>query len=200
MLPRNSCAQSARFKRIWPAISVQKVATHADHGLLMRIVHAALLLAVSASPALAQRTPVIVIPGKPGVPVIMNGIDVSWSVIEGDFGLDRPRDVTPTVIYRPFLITVPNYGLGSSGPGYFPQTGSRPGYGRLEVVPPANRPLPPAAPTYYRNWSSDSAPGPATDYAPYNGPDVVTPTDGGRNWRRGRGGRDGAGQGSGHGK
>jgi hypothetical protein len=31
----------------------------------MRLVHAAVLLAVSASPALAQRGPYIVIPGRP---------------------------------------------------------------------------------------------------------------------------------------
>ena len=67
----------------------------------MRVIHAALLLAVSASPALAQREPVIVIPGKPGVPVYINGIDASWGVVEGEFGLDRPGVVTPTVTYRP---------------------------------------------------------------------------------------------------
>ena len=66
----------------------------------MRIAHAALLLAVTASPALAQRGAVIVVPGRPDVPILMNGVDVSWSVIEGDFGLARPGLVTPTVIYR----------------------------------------------------------------------------------------------------
>ena len=69
----------------------------------MRAIHAALLLAVSACPALAQRAPVIVIPGKPGVPVYINGIDASWAVVEGEFGLDRPGEVTPTVTYRPLL-------------------------------------------------------------------------------------------------
>ena len=57
----------------------------------MRLVHAAVLFAVSASPALAQRGPVIVIPGRPDVPIFENGVDVSWSVIEGEFGLDRPE-------------------------------------------------------------------------------------------------------------
>lgn len=168
----------------------------------MRFVHAALLLAVSASSALAQRVPVIVVPGKPGVPVMMNGVDVSWSVIEGDFGLDRPRGVTPTVIYRPFPITIPYYGPGYSAPGYyvpgyFPRTGRRPGYGRLEVVPPADRPVPPPAPTYYRSWSSEPAPGPATEYAPFTAPPVGISIRGGRNQREGG---DGHSQGSGHGK
>ena len=32
---------------------------------------------------------------------MINGIDASWGVVEGEFGLDRPGAVTPTVIYRP---------------------------------------------------------------------------------------------------
>ena len=59
----------------------------------MRLLQTALWLAVGISPALAQRAPVIVIPGRPDVPVLMNGVDVSWSVIEGEFGLDRPNEV-----------------------------------------------------------------------------------------------------------
>ncbi len=51
-----------------------------------------------------------------------------------------------------------------------PTTGKRPGYGRFEIVPPPDRPLPPPAPTYYRSWSSGSASGPVTEYAPYYGP------------------------------
>jgi len=59
----------------------------------MRLLHTALWFAVSISPALAQRAPVIVVPGRPDVPVLMYGVDVSWSVIEGEFGLDRPNEV-----------------------------------------------------------------------------------------------------------
>jgi hypothetical protein len=134
----------------------------------MRLVHAILLFAVTASPAFAQRGPVIVIPGKPGVPVYVNGIDASWGVVEGEFGLDKPGLMTPTVIYRPMVVTYPTY-----VPDYYPKDGKRPGYGRLEIIPPANRPLPPPAPTYYRSWSSGSASGPVTDYAPYSGPSAV---------------------------
>jgi hypothetical protein len=167
MLLRNSPAQPPRNKRIRRARFVEYPRRH---GLLMRFASAVLLLAVSASPALAQRAPVIVIPGKPGVPVLMNGVDVSWSVIEGEFGLDRPGQVTPTVIYGPYAVLaagVPYYAPQYSEPSYFPSTGRRPGYGRLEVVPPPNRPLPRPAPTYFRNWSSESAPGPATEYTPF---------------------------------
>jgi hypothetical protein len=135
----------------------------------MRLVHAVLLLVVTASPAFAQREPEIVIPGKAGVPVYINGIDASWGVVEGEFGLDRPGLVAPTVIYRPLVVSYPQTDV----PDYYPRDGKRPGYGRLEIVPPANRLLPPPAPTYYRSWSSESAPGPVTDYAPYNGPAAV---------------------------
>ncbi len=69
----------------------------------MRLVPATLLLAVMASPAFAQREPQIVIPGKPGVPVYIDGVDASWGVVEGEFGLDRPGLVAPTVIYRPLV-------------------------------------------------------------------------------------------------
>jgi len=151
----------------------------------MRVIHAALLLAVSASPALAQREPVIVIPGKPGVPVYINGIDASWGVVEGEFGLDRPGLVTPTVTYRPLMISAP-YRV----PGYYPATGRRPGYGRLEIVPPPHRALPPPAPTYYRNWSSESAPGPVTEYPPFDPPPVIVSP---KFWRNGAPDADRAG-------
>jgi hypothetical protein len=134
---------------------------------MMRFVHAALLLAVSVSPAFAQREPQIVIPGRPGVPVMINGIDASWGMVVGEFGLDRPGMVAPTVIYRPLMVSVPY-----SVPGYFPRSGQKPGYGRLEVVPPPGPP-PPTAPSYFRSWSSQSAPGPVTDYPPYPVPPMV---------------------------
>ncbi len=143
----------------------------------MRLAQAVLLSAVTVSPALAQRAPEIVIPGRPDIPVYINGIDASWGVVEGDFGLDRPGMVTPTVIYRPVTVALP-----SRVPGYHPETGKRPGYGRLEIVPPPDRVLPPPAPTYYRSWSSGSAPGLVTEYPPYAPPTVVVSPNG--NWRR----------------
>jgi hypothetical protein len=133
----------------------------------MRLITVALFLAASVSPALAQREPEIVIPGKAGVPVMIDGVDASWGVVVGEFGLDRPGLMAPTVIYRPLMAAVP-YDV----PGYFPRSGKKPGYGRLEVVPPPGPP-PPPAPTYFRSWSSQSAPGPVTDYPPYPMPPVV---------------------------
>jgi hypothetical protein len=109
------------------------------------------------------------------VPVIINGIDASWGVVIGEFGLDRPGEMSPVVIYQPLLASVP-YVV----PGYYPKTGKKPGYGRLEIVPPPNQPPPPPAPTYFRSWSSQSAPGPVTDYAPYPMPSVVVEPNFGR--------------------
>lgn len=144
----------------------------------MRFLYTALLVALGAYPAFAQRGPVIVIPGRPDVPVYINGIDASWGIVEGEFGLDRPNEVNPTVVYRPFLISAP-YAVHP----YFPADGRRPGYGRLEVVPPRNRPVPPPAPTYYRSWSSESAPGPATEDPPSAALDV-SPYISGHRFRR----------------
>lgn len=135
----------------------------------MRFLYAGLLLAVSASAAVAQGAPEIVVPGKPGVPVYINGIDASWGIVEGEFGLDRPNAPPPTVVWRPYLIPLP-YVMRS----YYPASGKRPGYGRLEILPPPNRRLPPPAPTYYRNWLSESAPGPVTEYPAY-APIAVAP-------------------------
>jgi len=139
----------------------------------MRLLLAASFWAVTVTAAFAQREPQIVVPGKPGVPVYINGIDASWGVVEGEFGLDRPNQVHPTVIWRPALIPGPD----GAPEGYYPADGRRPGYGRLEIVPPANRRLPPPAPTYYRYWSSQSAPLPATDPAstPQMPPMIVEP-------------------------
>jgi hypothetical protein len=156
----------------------------------MRFLYAVFLLAVTTSAALAQREPQIVVPGRPDVPVYINGIDASWGIVEGEFGLDRPNQVAPTVVWRPFLISAPPYSV----PGYFPAEGRRPRSGRLEIQPPPNRRLPPPAPTYFRYWSSESAPSPATEYAP-SPPMLVAPTVNTYGRRRSDNGHHGQGQG-----
>ena len=45
---------------------------------------------LAAAPARADSGPVIVIPSRPGVPVVINGRDASYAVVEGDWGLARP--------------------------------------------------------------------------------------------------------------
>jgi len=125
---------------------------------------------VGASAAQAQYAPVIAVPGRADVPVLMNGYDASWAVIEGDWGLARPGQVSPTVIYRlaPAAVYPP-----PAGP-YYPSTGQAPRYGRLEVVPPPNRPRPRPAETFYRDWGTQSdMNAPVTTYPPFNPPEVI---------------------------
>jgi hypothetical protein len=99
----------------------------------------------------AEFSPVFVVPGKPGVPVVINGWDASYTVVEGDFGLDRPGQVNPVIVGDPLAAPLqPRYGA------YYPRAGRRPGYGRLEVEPPPNRRLPPPAQSYHRSWQSGS--------------------------------------------
>jgi hypothetical protein len=98
----------------------------------------------------------VVIPGRPGVPVIINGMDASFGVVEGEFGLGKGVNNQPTVYGGRYVDVVPDVGH------YYPSLGRRPGYGRLEIEPPANRKLPKPAPEYHESWSSHSAPLPAT--------------------------------------
>src|SRR5262245_55209375 len=107
---------------------------------------------LGASEAFGQYGAVVVIPGKPGVPVIMNGQDISWAVVEGDWGLARPGQVQPTVIYR----YGPPTPIGPADSGYYPATGRKPRVGRLEIIPPANRRLPTPAEDFHRSWGVTS--------------------------------------------
>jgi hypothetical protein len=118
----------------------------------------ALLMSIAcAAPAVAAEAPSFVIPGRSDVPVIVNplGYDASYTVVEGDFGLDRPGQVNP-VIVGPRVRPMPYY-HGS----YFPGDGRRPGYGRLEVEP-RHRVAPKPAESYHRFWGTASDPIPAT--------------------------------------
>jgi hypothetical protein len=94
----------------------------------------------------------IVIPGRPGVPIIINGVDASYAVVEGDFGLGKGIHMQPTVYGGRYFDAEPDVGH------YYPSLGHMPGYGRLEVEPPANRKLPQPAESYNRSWSAQSAP------------------------------------------
>jgi hypothetical protein len=125
---------------------------------------------LGAAPARADHGPVLVVPGRPDVPVIINGYDASWAVVEGDWGLDRPGAGVLTVTY-PSHVRVPYQRPW----GYFPATGKRPRAGRLEIIPPANRRLPEPAESFHRYWSTQSDPAyPVTEYPPLNPPPVIT--------------------------
>jgi hypothetical protein len=131
------------------------------------------LMAAVPQVARADNEPVIVVPGRPGVPVMMYGVDVSGAVIEGEWGLNRPGVVAPTVImpYWP----PPYEGIYGPAKPYFPTTGHKPPYGRLEIKPPPNRRLPRPAQRYFREWWSEPDSGPATSPVPFAPPIVVAP-------------------------
>jgi hypothetical protein len=110
----------------------------------------------------------IVITGRPGVPVIINGIDASCAVVEGDWGLAKGIHVQPTVYGGRYVDVVPNVGH------YYPSAGQMPGYGRLEIEPPANRRLPQPAESWHQSWSAQSAPQPAQPAVPLDPPPVIS--------------------------
>ena len=118
----------------------------------------------------------IVIPGRPGVPVIINGVDASYAVVEGEWGLGQGNQVQPTIYGGRYIDPVPRVGH------YYPSAGRVPGYGRLEVEPPANRRLPQPAESYHESLSVHSAPLPAQSNVPVNPPAIIyAPQD---DWRR----------------
>jgi hypothetical protein len=118
----------------------------------------------------------IVVPGRPGVPVIINGVDASYAAVEGEWGLGRNEQVQPTVYGGRYIDPVPNVGH------YYPSAGHLPGYGRLEIEPPPNRRLPRPAESYHQSWSSQSAPLPAQSNVPVDPPPIIyAPQDNGFN-------------------
>jgi hypothetical protein len=126
----------------------------------------ALLIGTSWT-ALADQGPVIVIPGRPGVPIIINGVDASYAVVEGDWGLGKGVHVQPTVYGGRRVEPAPPVGH------YYPTAGNSAGYGRLEIEPPANRKLPQPAESYHESWSSHSTPPPAQAEVPFYPPPVI---------------------------
>ncbi len=141
-----------------------------------------ILLGSAVGIAAAAEGTWFVVPGKRGVPVIVNplGFDASYTVVEGDFGLDRPAQVNPIIVGGPHVLPAPFY-----PPPYFPGAGRQPGYGRYEVVPPRSR-RPRPAESYSRGWGISSDPLPATIDNPNPFPIDVGVNLWGRNWDRRR--------------
>src|SRR6266511_2514123 len=133
----------------------------------MRAGLALAILIGTTLPAVAGGGFDIVIPGRPDVPIIINGIDASYAVVEGEWGLGRGTHVEPTVYGGRYIDPVPNVGH------YYPSAGRMPGYGRLEIEPPANRRLPQPAEGYHQSWSAQSAPLPAQSNVPVNPPEII---------------------------
>jgi hypothetical protein len=124
----------------------------------------ALLLAASACAAHADHAPTFVVPGTAGVPVIIDGYDASWGVVEGDWGLYRPGHGDLTVIYAPHPVRT-----WRERP-YYPATGRKPRSGRHEIL--ISAPVRPPK-TFYRVWSTQSDCGAAADCPPFDPPPVI---------------------------
>lgn len=138
------------------------------HRTRILLVGIAGLLFAGAS-AYADNQPVVVVPGRPGVPVIINGVDATGAVVYGDWGLYRPGGavVIEGGIWPPGVLA-PGF---EEPPHYFPATGRTPAYGRKEIDPgPHRRGL---APEYHKSWQTESQPGPVTEYPPFAPPPVV---------------------------
>jgi hypothetical protein len=133
----------------------------------MRARLALAILIGTTLPALAGGGFDIVIPGRPGVPVIINGVDASYAVVEGAWGLSKSEQVQVTVYGGRYIDPEPRVGH------YYPSSGRLPGYGRLEIDPPANRKLPKPAPNFHQSWSSQSTPQPEVPL--YPPPVIVAP-------------------------
>jgi hypothetical protein len=127
----------------------------------------AILIGTTLTAAAGDTGPVIVIPGRPGVPIIINGIDASYAVVEGDWGLGKNVHVQPTVYGGRYPDIEPRVGH------YYPSAGHVPGYGRFEIEPPANRKLPQPAESYHESWSAKSSPQPVQPEVPFYPPPVI---------------------------
>lgn len=134
----------------------------------------ATLIGTTSAAWAGSTTPVIVIPGRPGVPIIINGVDASYAVVEGDWGLGKGIHVQPTVYGGHLVDWEPHVGH------YYPSAGHQPGYGRLEIEPPANRKLPKPAESYHDSVSAQSMSQPEQPAVPlYPPPVIVAPPYGG---------------------
>jgi hypothetical protein len=126
-----------------------------SHFLVLRV--AAVTMAMTAfacAAARADHAPTFVIPGNPWVPVIIDGVDASYGVVEGDWGLSRPGHVPVTVYPAPHVIYE-----APPRPGYFPSEGRPPRVGRHEIVPHGRVAAP--AESFHRAWTTDGGAAPA---------------------------------------
>jgi hypothetical protein len=135
----------------------------------MRVGHllfAAACAVAFAIPARAQTGPVIVIPGKAGVPVTINGVIADGAIVYGDWGLARPGH-GELVIEGPVAFAAP-----WDSRAYYPATGYVPTRGRQEIELRHHRPRPTS---FRRDWSVESNfSQPVTEYPPFEPPPVIT--------------------------
>jgi hypothetical protein len=115
--------------------------------------------------AVAQNSgPVIVIPTRRDVPVVLYGRDVSYVVVESDWGLSRPGHLAPAIVgYAPPVGDRASPVRGVN----FPRYGRAPARGRNEADP-ADRPVAEPAEPFSRSWGASSADVPRPTRMPIN--------------------------------
>jgi hypothetical protein len=114
--------------------------------------------------ARADHQPVIALPGNWQVPVVIHGIDATFGVVVGDWGLYAPGGANPTVLGHGIAAPLPRE-------EYFPSTGRRPRQGRKEVERVRRGRAPPA--DFNRSWSAESGIRPPNLYPPLYPPPVI---------------------------
>lgn len=139
----------------------------------MRLTMALALLIGTGSASFAGEGFDFVVPMRPGVPIIINGVDASYAVVEGQFGLGRGWPRQPTVYGGRYVDFEPHVGH------YYPSLGAKPGYGRMEIEPPADRKLPKPAESYHQSWGAQSMMQPAQPEVPMYPPEVILAPRGG---------------------
>jgi hypothetical protein len=135
--------------------------------VMRALVTLAVLIGTAGAACAGSNGPVIAIPGRPGVPVIINGVDASYAVVEGDWGLGKGVHVQPTVYGGRPVEPMPPVGH------YYPSSGHLPGYGRLEIES-ADKPKP--AEPFHQSWSANSKqadPPAPLNQVPSNPPPVI---------------------------
>jgi hypothetical protein len=150
---------------LWLARSHNLKRVHGFFEIMRAGIALAILLGTASAASAGSTSPVVVIPGRPGVPIIINGVDASYAVVEGDWGLAKNVHVQPTVYGGVLVDPEPHVGH------YFPSLGRVPGYGRLEIVPPGK---PKPAESYHQSWSAQSMPQPSQPEVPLFPPPVIT--------------------------
>jgi hypothetical protein len=106
---------------------------------------------------------------------MLSGVDISYAVVEGEFGLGKGVHNQPTVFGGRLIDPDPQVGH------YYPTLGLKPGYGRVEIETPADR-KPKPAESFHQSWSaqSPSLPAPSThpDVPLYPPPVIIAPPGG----------------------
>jgi hypothetical protein len=165
---------------------------------LRRLVILVALAGVGADTVRADHEPVIAVPGRRDVPVLINGQNATGAVVIGDWGLYRPGHMGVTIIrrrpwyapgyYRPAVRryrrvarpcrckpakTVRKAAVAPGRRHYFPGGMTPPRLGRVEVDRPP-RPQPQAE-SFSRSWSAGSQMAPANLDPPaiVNAPTVI---------------------------